>query len=429
MNISVIGTGYVGLVTGAVFADLGHKVYCVDIDETKIKKLKKGVIPFFEPGLQELVKKNLDQKRLFFTTSYQESVPDSEVVFICVGTPPQNNGEPNLNYLYQATESTAKHLKDYTLIAIKSTVPIGVEKDLEELIKKNSNAEFEFASCPEFLREGSAVEDTKNPDRIVIGTNSKKAVDILLDLYKPFNGQRIICDLTSAQMTKYAANSLLATKISFANSIANLCEKNGADVEMVLKGVGLDKRLGRAFLYPGVGYGGSCFPKDISAFIKIAEKNGLNFNLLKAVEEINNNQPQVFFDKITKELGNLKDLTIAVLGLSFKAETDDIREAPSIKIINLLLSKGAKVKAYDPEAMENVKSVFGDKIKYEDNAYEAVADASAFLLITEWNEFRELDLMKIKKLMKKPIIFDGRNIYDPSEIKKLGFTYHGIGRS
>lgn len=429
MNISVIGTGYVGLVTGAVFADLGYKVYCVDIDEVKIKKLEKGEIPFFEPGLQELVKKNLNQGRLFFTTSYRQSVPDSKVVFICVGTPPQDNGEPNLNYLYQATESVAKHLKDYTLIAIKSTVPIGVEKELEELINKNSDAEFEFASCPEFLREGSAVDDTKTPDRIIIGTNSKKAADILLKLYEHFNGQRVICDLTSAQMTKYAANSLLATKISFANAIANLCEKTGADVEMVLKGVGLDKRIGRAFLYPGVGYGGSCFPKDISAFIKIAEKHGLNFNLLKAVEEINNNQPQVFFDKIIKELGDLKDVTIAVLGLSFKAETDDIREAPSIKIINLLLQKGVKIKAYDPEAMENVKSVFGNKIEYEENPYKAVTAASAFLLITEWNEFRELDLKEVKKLMKKPIIFDGRNIYDPKEIKELGFIYHGIGRS
>lgn len=428
MNISVIGTGYVGLVTGAVFADLGHKVFCVDIDETKIKRLEKGEIPFFEPSLQELVKKNLNQERLFFTTSYQTSVPDSKVVFVCVGTPPQDNGDPNLSYLYQATEMAAKYLKGYTLIVIKSTVPIGVEKELETLINKNSDTEFEFASCPEFLREGSAVEDTQNPDRIVIGTNSKKAADILLDLYEPFNGQRIICDLTSAQMTKYAANSLLATKISFANSIANLCEKNGADVEMVLKGVGLDKRLGRAFLYPGVGYGGSCFPKDVSAFIKIAEKNGLNFNLLKAVEEINNNQPQLFVDKVTKELGNLKDVTIAILGLAFKANTDDIREAPSVKIINLLLSLGAKIKTYDPEAMKNIKNIFGDKIQYENDPYKAVTDASAFLLITEWNEFRELDLKEIKKLMKKPIIFDGRNIYDPQEIKELGFIYHSIGR-
>lgn len=428
MTISIIGTGYVGLVTGAVFADLGHKVYCVDIDDTKIKKLEKGEIPFFEPGLQELVKKTSSQGRLFFTTSYQQSVPNSKIVFVCVGTPPKDNGEPNLSYLHQATESAAKHLKDYTLIVIKSTVPIGVEKELEALIKKNSNAEFEFASCPEFLREGSAVEDTQTPDRIIIGTNSKKAADILLKLYEHFNGQRLICDLTSAQMIKYAANSLLATKISFANAIANLCEKTGADVELVLKGVGLDKRIGRPFLYPGVGYGGSCFPKDISAFIKIAEKAGLNFNLLKAVEEINNNQPHMFFDKVVEELGNLKDATIAILGLAFKANTDDIREAPSIKIIDLLLSKGAKIKAYDPEAMENMRQIFGDKIQYEENPYKAVEDASALLLITEWNEFRELDLVEVKKLMKKAIIFDGRNIYDPKEIKELGFIYHGIGR-
>lgn len=429
MTISIIGTGYVGLVTGAVFADLGHKVYCVDIDENKIKKLEKGEIPFFEPGLEELVKKNTNQGRLFFTTSYQQSVSNSKIVFICVGTPPKNNGEPNLSYLFQATESAAKRLKNYTLIVIKSTVPIGVEKDLEELIKKNSNEEFEFASCPEFLREGSAVSDTKTPDRIIIGTNSKKAADILLDLYEHFNGQRIICDLTSAQMTKYAANSLLATKISFANAIANLCEKTEADCEVVLRGVGLDKRIGRTFLYPGVGYGGSCFPKDISAFINIAEKAGYDFKLLKAVEEINNNQPQKFFDKVIDELGSLKNKTIAVLGLAFKPNTDDIREAPSIKIIELLLSKGAKIKTYDPEAMENVKKIFGGKIEYTDNPYQTVKDAEAFLLITEWNEFRELDLIKVKKLMKKAAIFDGRNIYDPKEIKDLGFIYHGIGRS
>ncbi|MDD2822910.1 MAG: UDP-glucose/GDP-mannose dehydrogenase family protein [Candidatus Daviesbacteria bacterium] len=429
MNISVIGTGYVGLVTGAVFADLGHKVCCVDVDESKIEKLIQGEIPFFEPGLQELVKKNLNKGRLIFTTSYEQSVPNSQVVFICVGTPPKNNGEPNLEYLYQATESTAKYLKDYTLIAIKSTVPIGVEKELESVIKKNSDAEFEFASCPEFLREGSAVEDTKTPDRVIIGTNSKKAADILLKLYEHFNGQRIICDLTSAQMTKYAANSLLATKISFANAIANLCESTGADVESVLKGVGLDKRLGRAFLYPGVGYGGSCFPKDISAFIKIAEKEKIDFKLLKAVEEINNNQPKKLFDKVIRELGNIKNETVAILGLAFKPNTDDIREAPSIKIIEMLLNKGAKIKVYDPEAMENVKKLFGDKIQYEETPYLAVTDASAALLITEWNEFKELDLEEIKRLMKKPIIFDGRNIYDPQEVRKLGFIYHSIGRA
>lgn len=428
MIITIIGTGYVGLVTGAVFADLGHKVYCVDIDQDKIKKLEEGRIPFFEPGLQELVRKNTDQGRLFFTTSYQQSVPISKVVFICVGTPPKENGEPDLSYLYQATESVAKHLKDYTLIVIKSTVPIGVEKELEELIKKNSDAEFEFASCPEFLREGSAVEDTKTPDRIIIGTNSKKAADILLKLYENFNGQRVICDLTSAQMTKYAANSLLATKISFANAIANLCESSGADVELVLKGVGLDKRIGRTFLYPGIGYGGSCFPKDISAFINIADKTGYDFKLLKAVEEINNNQPQIFFDKIIKELGDLKNKTIGVLGLAFKPNTDDIREAPSIKIIKLLLDKGATVKSYDPEAMENVKKIFGDKIRYEKNPYKAVTNASALILITEWNEFRELDLVEVKKLMETAVIFDGRNIYDPKEVKELGFIYHSIGR-
>ncbi len=428
MTISIIGTGYVGLVTGAVFADTGYEVYCVDIDGEKLIKLNQGVIPFFEPNLEELVKKNLANGKLKFTGSYQKSVANSEIVFICVGTPPKENGEADLSYLYQASENVAKYLKDYTIIAIKSTVPIGVEKDLEQLIKKHSGAKFEFASCPEFLREGSAVQDTKNPDRIVIGTNSQQAADILLNLYKQFNGERVVCDLTSAQMIKYTANTLLATKISFANAIANICDLMGANVETVLHGVGLDKRIGRTFLYPGVGYGGSCFPKDISAFISIADKTGYNFKLLKAVEEINNNQPQHFVNKIIKEMGQLKNKKIAILGLAFKPNTDDIREAPSIKIIQLLLNLGAEIQSYDPEAMENVKKILGNKIQYMEDPYKAVTDSSAFLLITEWNEFREMDLLEVKKLMKEPIIFDGRNIYDPKEIRKLGFVYHGIGR-
>ena len=428
MTISIIGTGYVGLVTGAVFADTGYEVYCVDIDGEKLIKLNQGVIPFFEPNLEELVKKNLANGKLKFTGSYQKSVANSEIVFICVGTPPKENGEADLSYLYQASENVAKYLKDYTIIAIKSTVPIGVEKDLEQLIKKHSGAKFEFASCPEFLREGSAVQDTKNPDRIVIGTNSQQAADILLNLYKQFNGERVVCDLTSAQMIKYTANTLLATKISFANAIANICDLMGANVETVLHGVGLDKRIGRTFLYPGVGYGGSCFPKDISAFISIADKTGYNFKLLKAVEEINNNQPQHFVNKIIKEMGQLKNKKIAILGLAFKPNTDDIREAPSIKIIQLLLNLGAEIQSYDPEAMENVKEILGNKIQYMEDPYKAVTDSSAFLLITEWNEFREMDLLEVKKLMKEPIIFDGRNIYDPKEIRKLGFVYHGIGR-
>lgn len=428
MIISIIGVGYVGLVTGAVFADLGHKVFCVDIDEEKVKNLKKGKVPFFEPSLEELIKRNLEVKRLIFTTSYTEAVPNSKVVFICVGTPSKENGEADLKYLLAATEETAKHLKGYTLIAIKSTVPLGVEKILQGIIEKNSKARFEFAACPEFLREGSAVEDTRNPDRIVIGTKSKKAAEILLDIYKHFNGQRLICDLRSAQMIKYAANTLLATKVSFANAIANLCEKAGADAEMVLAGVGLDRRIGRTFLYPGIGFGGSCLPKDVSAFIDVASKYGYHFELLEAVEKINQEQIGLFIEKIKKVVGDLEGKTLAVLGLAFKPNTDDIREAPAIKIIQNLLKMGAKIKAYDPVAINNSKKILKDDVTFTKDPYEALEKADALLLTTEWNEFRALDLDKVKKIMASPVIIDGRNIYDSEKVRSLGFTYQGIGR-
>lgn len=429
MVISVIGAGYVGLVTGAVFSDFGHKVFCVDIDKDKVESLNKGKIPFFEPNLEEVVKRNLEQKRLFFTTNYAQAIPSSKVVFVCVGTPPLDNGECDLSYLFASVQETAKHLKGYTLIAIKSTVPLGVEETLRNLIGKTTKVRFEFASCPEFLREGSAVEDTRNPDRIVIGTKSTKAADILLDLYKHFNGQRLVCDLRSAQMVKYAANTLLATKISFANAIANLCERTGADVEAVLTGVGLDKRIGRTFLYPGIGYGGSCLPKDVSAFIDVAEKSGYHFKLLEAIEEINNGQVDMFIEKISSVLGSLEGKNLAVLGLAFKPNTDDTREAPALKIINRLLKMGAKIKAYDPVATSNARHILKDTIVYVKDPYQAIENANALLLTTEWNEFRELDLEKIKKMMADPVIIDGRNMYDPKRIKSLGFTYRGIGRS
>lgn len=429
MTISIIGTGYVGLVTGAVFADFGHQVFCVDIIKEKIDSLKKGEIPFYEPGLEELVKRNIAQKRLFFTTNYATSIPKSKVVFICVGTPPKENGEADLSCVYSATKETAKYLRRYTLIAIKSTVPIGVETDLKKVISQITKVPFEFASCPEFLREGSAVKNAVQPDRIVIGTQSQKAADILLDLYKHFNGQRVVCGLGSAQMIKYVANSFLATKISFANAIANLCDKLGADAEVVLHGVGLDQRIGRTFLYPGVGYGGSCFPKDVSAFAKIAQKTGSPFKLLDEVNLINKNQAQIFVDKVANALKPIKGKTVTVLGLSFKPNTDDIREAPSLKIIKKLLDLGAKVKAYDPQAIKHVKKIFAGKIEFSENPYQALEESEALLLITEWNEFKELDLLKIKKIMKQPIIIDGRNIYDPTKVKTLGFLYRGIGRN
>ncbi|KKR80977.1 MAG: Nucleotide sugar dehydrogenase [Candidatus Daviesbacteria bacterium GW2011_GWA1_41_61] len=429
MIISIVGTGYVGLVTGAIFADLGHKVFCIDIDRQKIKALSQGDLPFFEPGLEELVKRNIIQKRLFFTNDYSLSVPKSKVVFICVGTPANLDGEADLSYLFSAVTQAANHLKGYTLIAIKSTVPIGVEKELEKLISQKASTRYEFASCPEFLREGSAVEDAQNPDRIVIGTKSKKAADLLLDLYKHMNGQRIICDLRSAQMIKYAANSFLATKISFANAVANLCEATQADAEVVLQGVGSDKRIGRAFLYPGVGYGGSCFPKDISAFISLGKRYNYNFDLLKAVNSINSQQIDFFVEKVEKALGNLKGKQLAVLGISFKPNTDDIREAPSIKIIHSLLEKGAEIKAYDPVSVNNARRVLPKEVIFDHDPYTALTDCQALLLITEWNEFKELDLEKVKRLMKKPVIIDGRNIYDPAKVKQLGFIYQGIGRS
>lgn len=428
MTISIVGTGYVGLVTGAIFADLGHKVYCIDIDESKIHKLQNGEIPFYEPGLKELVETNFKQKRLIFTTNYSTAVPKSKVVFICVGTPSGENGEADLSYLFAAVSETAKYLDGYTLITIKSTVPIGVEEILDDLIEKNSKAQFELAFCPEFLKEGSAVNDARNPDRIVIGTKTKKSADILLDLFKHFNSQRIICDLRSAQMIKYAANAFLATKISYANMLANLCEKLAADVEVVIKGLGLDQRIGQAFLRPGVGFGGSCFPKDLSAFINIAEKQNCDFSLLSDVKKINQQQIDFFIEKITKTIHGLENKHLAVLGLAFKPNTDDIREAPALKIIQQLLKAKAKIRAYDPVAMPNTKKIFAKKIIFCKDPYDAVEEADALLVITEWNEFKELDLIKVKKLMANPVIIDGRNIYEPSKVRSLGFIYQSIGR-
>jgi UDPglucose 6-dehydrogenase len=428
MTITIVGSGYVGLVTGAVFADLGHKVFCVDIDTDKISKLQEGQIPFYEPNLSELVKKGLEDSLLIFTTSFEDSIPQSEIVFICVGTPPGKNGEADISYLLSATKSVAGNLQNYTLIAIKSTVPIGVEKKLEEIFKKETESEYEFASTPEFLREGSALSDSKNPDRIVIGTNSERAGKILLDLYKDFGGEKLVCDLTSAQMIKYAANTYLATKISFANSIAEIAERLNADAEVVLRGTGLDKRIGSAFLKPGVGYGGSCFPKDVSAFIQIADSVGFDFSLLKETAKINENQITLFIEKLEKLLKNLKDKKIGILGLSFKPETDDIREAPSLKIIKKLLEKGSEIKVFDPIANQNVKNIFGSKIIFCSDPYQAITDTDALLLITDWDEFMNLDFKRIKDLMKKPVIFDGRSCLNQKELINLGFTYYGIGK-
>lgn len=432
MTITVVGAGYVGLVTAAVFSELGNKVFCVDINSAKIAGLKRGKVPFFEPSLPDYIARNIKNKRLNFTTSYKDSIPKSQVVFICVGTPPKGNGEADLTYLFSAVEETAKNLSGYTLITIKSTIPIGFEDDLEATVKKHAKKSFEFAASPEFLREGTAIEDTLHPDRIVIGTKSQRAQKILLELHAPISGERIICDVRSAQLIKYAANGLLATKVSFANAIANLCEKTGADVEKVLAGVGADKRIGTAFLYPGVGYGGSCLPKDVLAFIAIANHFDYDFDLLRAVDGINNFQVEAFVRKIAAAViggrnGDLHNKKIAILGLAFKPNTDDMRDAPSIKIIQHLIAEGATVVAYDPQAMKNAQKIL-PQIKYVKDAYKAIEGADALALVTEWPEFMELDFKKVKKLLKKPIIVDGRNAIDKPMVCALGFKYIGIGR-
>src|SRR3972149_6597553 len=433
MTLTVVGAGYVGLVTAAVFAELGNKIFCIDINKERIEGLKRGKIPFFEPSLSEYIKRNLSQKRLFFTTSYKESVPKSQIVFICVGTPPKENGEADLSYLFAAVEETARNLAGYTLITIKSTIPIGFENDLESTVKKYAKARFEFAACPEFLREGTAIEDTLHPDRIVIGSFSKKAQKILLSLHAPISGERIICDIRSAQLIKYAANSLLATKVSFANTIAALCEKMGADVEKVMAGVGADRRIGRSFLYPGIGYGGSCLPKDVLAFISIGRHFNYDFHLLRSVDAINEGQIALFINKVRKalglkgDIGNLSQVKVAVLGLAFKPNTDDMRDAPSVKIINHLLDLGAQVTAYDPQAMENAKRIL-PKIEYAKDVYSAIKDKDVMVVVTEWPQFSQIDLARAKKLLRRPIIIDGRNMFDREKVKESGFSYFGIGR-
>ncbi|MBI2599098.1 UDP-glucose/GDP-mannose dehydrogenase family protein [Candidatus Curtissbacteria bacterium] len=434
MTLTVVGAGYVGLVTAAVFSELGNKVFCVDVDKSKIESLKKGKMPFFEPSLPEYIQRNVTAKRLFFTATYAKAIPQSQAVFICVGTPPKNDGEADLSYLFAAVEETAKNLSGYTLITIKSTVPIGFENELENTVKKYAKNNFEFAASPEFLREGTAIEDTLHPDRIVIGTTSKRAQKVLLELHAPIPGERIICDTRSAQLIKYASNALLATKVSFANAIAAICEKIGADVQKVMEGVGADKRIGRSFLYPGVGYGGSCLPKDVLAFIAIGKHFNYDFDLLRTVDAINFGQIENFVNKIKIALGarssegrSLKDKTLGVLGLAFKPNTDDMREAPSVKIINRLLDLGAEVKAYDPQAMASAKKLLPN-VKYAKDLKGAIKMADAMVVITEWREFSEMDLKTVKKLLKKPIIIDGRNIIDKEKALSLGFKYYGVGR-
>lgn len=433
MNICVIGTGYVGLVAGTCLAEMGNTVICVDNNKEKLEKLRNGIVPIFEPGLEEMIKSNTSENRLYFSDDLKASVEKSTICFIAVGTPQGEDGSADLKYVCQVAEEIGKAINEYKVIVDKSTVPVGTAEKVTEIIKKQTSHEFDVVSNPEFLKQGAAVEDFLKPDRVVIGSDSQRATKIMQELYAPFlrtGNPVIIMDVKSAEMTKYAANSFLAVKISYANEIANICEKVGANAEMVRIGMCSDKRIGSQFLFPGLGYGGSCFPKDVKALIKTANENGCNADLISSADKVNKRQRLLFVEKITKYFGeDLSNKTFAVWGLAFKPKTDDMREAPSITIIKALLEKGAKIQAYDPKAMQTAKYHFADKITYANSSYEALENTDALLLLTEWNEFRRPDFDKIKKLLKTPIIFDGRNQYSRKSLEESGFTYFSIGNS
>jgi UDPglucose 6-dehydrogenase len=437
MKITVVGTGYVGLVSGACFSDVGIEVVCVDVDQKKIENLKNGIMPIYEPGLEEIVVRNYQSGRLQFSTDLPDAIKGSDVAFIAVGTPPGEDGSADLKYVLAVADEIGRSMNDFIVVATKSTVPVGTGKKVQAAIQaaldqRGSDLDFAVASNPEFLKEGAAVEDFLRPDRIVIGVENERAEQIMRRLYKPFqlSGDRMIyMDIPSAEMTKYAANSMLATKISFMNDIANLCELVGANANMVRKGIGSDSRIGTKFIYPGIGYGGSCFPKDVKAIIRTAKEYGYNLRVLQSVEDVNEAQKEVLFKKVKNHFGDdLKGKTFAVWGLSFKPNTDDMREAPAIVIIDQLLAAGAQVKAYDPIAMKEAKEHYvGDRITYCEDAYEACVDADALLLVTEWSEFRIPSWNVLGKLLKNKLVFDGRNIYDPVYLDELGFKHYGIG--
>ncbi|SKC75471.1 UDP-glucose dehydrogenase family protein [Ohtaekwangia koreensis] len=432
MKIAVVGTGYVGLVTGTCFAETGNTVTCVDIDQEKVKKLQNGKITIYEPGLEQLFERNIKQERLFFTTNLAEGIKDAKIIFLALPTPPGEDGSADLKYILKVASDLGPILSDYTVIIDKSTVPVGTADKVRDRIAANAKVEFDVVSNPEFLREGVAVEDFMKPDRVVIGTNSPRARKIMEALYAPYVRQGnpiIFMDERSAELTKYAANSFLATKITFMNEIANLCELVGADVDSVRRGVGTDSRIGKRFLFPGIGYGGSCFPKDVQALAKSASDVKYDFRILNAVMDVNEDQKTRLIERIkTHFKGNLKGKTIAFWGLSFKPHTDDIREAPSLYNIEALLSEGVTIRAHDPEAIENVKRIVGDKIGYFDTPYDAAEGADAIFIATEWPEFRTPDFEKLSGLLKSKVIFDGRNLYDLSNMKELGYTYFSIGR-
>ena len=439
MNIAVVGTGYVGLVSGTCFAEMGVNVTCVDIDTKKIASLKSGEIPIYEPGLDDMVKRNIKEGRLKFSTSLAECLDEVEIVFSAVGTPPDEDGSADLQYVLNVAREFGRNIKKFTILVTKSTVPVGTAAKVkaaiqEELVARGEDIEFDVASNPEFLKEGAAIKDFMSPDRVVIGVDSDRAQKLMAKLYRPFmltNNRIIFTDIPSAEMIKYAANSMLATRISFMNDIANLCEIVGADVNMVRKGIGADVRIGSKFLYPGCGYGGSCFPKDVKALIKTAERNGYDMRVLKAVEEVNERQKEILYEKLVKEFGgeaNLNGKRIALWGLAFKPETDDMREATSLVIIDKLAEAGAEIVVYDPVAMNECRRRVGDKVKYAKDMYDAVLGADALMMLTEWKQFRLPSWGVVKQSMRNPLVLDGRNIYDAAELAQQGFKYHCIGR-
>ncbi len=433
LKIAVVGTGYVGLVSGTCFAETGNEVMCIDIDVNKIKKLQEGQVPIYEPGLETLFERNTKQGRLHFTTNLAEGIKDAQIIFLALPTPPGEDGSADLKYIMRVASDLSEIITDYKVIVDKSTVPVGTAEKVADILgKKLDKSLFDVVSNPEFLREGVAVDDFLKPDRVVIGSNNERATAMMMKLYEPFvrQGNPIyVMDIRSAEMTKYAANSYLATRISFMNEIANLCEKLGADVDQVRKGMGSDSRIGKRFLFPGVGYGGSCFPKDVQALHKSAQDNAYDFRILSAVMNVNDLQKEVLFHKIKAYFnGNLIGKTIAIWGLAFKPETDDIREAPAITIIGMLRAEGANVRAYDPEAMDNFKSMVTNEITYSENQYDALEGADALAVVTEWSAFRSPDYNKIKSSMNAPVIFDGRNIYSVKDMEDMGFVYDSIGR-
>lgn len=436
MKIAIVGTGYVGLVTGTCLSEVGFDVTCVDINEQKIEMLKQGETPIYEPGIEDLLERNISKGRLHFSNSLASIINDVTVIFSAVGTPPDEDGSADLQYVLNVAREVGRNMNDYKLLVTKSTVPVGTAKKVraalqEELTKRNKSIEFDVASNPEFLKEGAAIADFMRPDRIVVGTDSEKAKALMEKIYKPFvlNAHPVIfTDIASAEMIKYAANAMLATRISFMNDIANLCELVGADVNMIRRGIGSDTRIGSKFLYAGTGYGGSCFPKDVKALIKTADQNGYSLEILKAVENVNERQKEILYHKLRKYYNrDLAGKTITLLGLAFKPNTDDMREAPALILIDKLKQEGCKIKVYDPVAMEECYRRVGENVEYCDDTYSALKDSDAMLLVTEWNEFRTIDMQRLQQIMRKPVIFDGRNIYDSNELCQLGIDYHCIG--